>query len=97
MITRIGGILGCLAMAAFLGMAGCASQHRWVKPGLTQAAFEQDAAQCRRQAARATYQDPFAVSAGHNQGLERAVAEERQFERCMINKGYKIEGGPSGR
>lgn len=94
---RIVAGLGCLALLASLGMSGCAPRHQWVKPGLNQAEFEQDAAQCRKQAARATYQDPFAVASGQDQGLERTMAQERLFERCMINKGYRIEGGPSGR
>lgn len=80
-----------------VGLSGCAPQRQWVKPGLNQADFEQDAAQCRKEATRATYQDPFAFDAGQGVGLERSVARERFFEQCMAAKGYRLEEGGSGR
>ena len=84
-------------IAATLGVSGCAPQRQWVKPGLNQNDFEQDAARCRKEAARATYQDPFAFDAGQGVGLERSVAREQLFEQCMTAKGYRLEGSASGR
>lgn len=86
-----------VAAAVAVGFGGCAQQRQWVKPGLNQADFEQDAARCRREADRATYQDPFAFDAGQGVGLERTVAGERYFEQCMAGKGYRLEAGGSGR
>jgi hypothetical protein len=93
------GTLMALALLAVVvvGCSGCAQQRQWVKPGLNQADFEQDAARCRKEADRANYQDPFAFDAGQGVGLERTVARERYFEQCMAAKGYRLEGSGSGR
>jgi hypothetical protein len=85
--------LGLVALLATLTITGCTQQRQWTKQGLNQAEFEQDAARCRRDAARATYQDPFAGDSG--QGLERSVAQEKFFEQCMFSKGYRLESGAS--
>lgn len=79
--------LGLLALLAPL--VGCAQQRHWTKQGLDQAEFDRDAAQCRREAAKATSPDPFA--AGTGQGLERSVTQEKLFERCMHSKGYRFD------
>jgi hypothetical protein len=79
--------LGLLLLLAPL--AGCAQQRHWTKQGLDQAEFDQDAAQCRREAAKATYADPFSSGAG--QGLERSVTQEKFFEQCMLSKGYRFD------
>ena len=89
--------LGVLAFLAPLTLVGCAQQRQWAKRGLNQAEFDQDAARCKREAAKATYQDPFAYEAGHGQGLERTVTQEKVFEQCMFSKGYRLESSPSGR
>ncbi len=93
------GILMALVLLAVMvvGCGGCAQQRQWVKPGLNQGDFEQDAARCRKEADRANYQDPFAFDAGQGLGLERTVARERYFEQCMAAKGYRLEGSGSGR
>ena len=93
------GSLMALALIAVVavGCNGCAQQRQWVKPGLNQADFEQDAARCRKEADRANYQDPFAFDAGQGVGLERTVARERYFEQCMAAKGYRLEASGSGR
>jgi len=90
-------VLGLCALLPFVLMAGCAQQRQWTKGGLNQTEFDQDAARCRREAARATYQDPFASAAGPEQGLERSVAQDKFFEQCMFSKGYRLEGSASGR
>jgi hypothetical protein len=92
-VQRTAIALGCLTLLAFF--AGCAQQRQWTKRGLNQAEFEQDAARCRREAARASYQDPFVSDAG--QGLERSVAQEKFFEQCMFTKGYRLDSAASGR
>ena len=84
-----------LALLMPLILGGCARQRQWTRAGITQAAFDQDAARCRREAAKASHGDPFAAAAG--QGLERAVAEERIFEQCMFARGYRLEGEPADR
>lgn len=89
--------LGFVALLAPLTILGCAQQRQWTKQGLNQAEFEQDAARCRRDAARATSLDPFAYGAGQEQGLERSVTQDRIFEQCMQSKGYRLESGESGR
>ena len=76
-------------------LTGCAPQRQWTKQGLNQTDFEQDAARCRREAARATYLDPFSSDAG--QGFERTVAQEKLFEQCMFSKGYRLEGDTPGK
>ena len=88
-------LTGFIAVA--VGLTGCGTQRQWVKPGLNQADFEQDAARCRKEAARANYQDPFAFDAGQTMGLERPVAQERFFEQCMTAKGYRLKEGASER
>lgn len=80
--------LGLLALLTSL--AGCAQPRHWTKQGLDQAEFDRDAAQCRREAAKATSPDPYASGTG--QGLERSVAQEKLFERCLISKGYRFDG-----
>lgn len=82
-------VLGLVALLAPLLVCGCAPQRQWTKPGLSQARFDQDAARCRKEAARATSLDPFSTEA--NQGLERSVAQEKRFEQCMFAKGYRLE------
>jgi len=86
-----------LTLLAPVVLVGCAQQRHWAKKGLNQAEFDQDAARCRREAARATYQDPFAYDAGQGQGLERSVAQEKHFEQCMFSKGYTLEGNAPGK
>lgn len=96
-----GGHGALMAMALLtvvvVGCSGCAQQRHWVKPGLNQTDFEQDAARCRKEADRANYQDPFAFDAGQGVGLERTIARERYFEQCMAAKGYRLEASGSGR
>lgn len=85
-------ILGYLALLAPLSLAGCAQQRQWThQQGLHQATFDQDAAQCRREAAKATYRDPFGNGAGQGQNLEHSVAQEKLFEQCMFSKGYRLK------
>lgn len=91
------GLIAAVLLLSTLFAAGCASQRQWTKRGLTQAEFDRDAAACRREATKATYQDPFAFAAGQEQGLENTVARERHFEQCMRAKGYRLENGASGR
>lgn len=91
------GLFVALLLLSTLLAAGCASQRQWTKRGLTQAEFDRDAAACRKEATRATYQDPFAFAAGQEQGLENTVARERHFEQCMRAKGYRLESDTSGR
>lgn len=81
--------LGLLMLLAPLTFVGCAQQRHWTKRGLDQAEFDQDAAQCRREAARATSPDPYASGTG--QGLERSITQEKLFERCMFSKGYRFD------
>lgn len=81
--------LGVLALLSPL--TGCAPQRQWTKQGLNQTDFEQDTARCRREAAKATYLDPFSSEAGQGQGFERSVAQEKLFEQCMSAKGYRLE------
>ncbi|WP_319587295.1 hypothetical protein [uncultured Desulfobulbus sp.] len=87
--------LGVLALLAPLTLVGCAQQRQWAKRGLNQAEFDQDTARCKREAAKATYQDPYAYEAG--QGLERTITQEKVFEQCMFSKGYRLESSASGR
>ena len=89
--------LGCLALLIVPMLGGCAPQRQWSRPGIVQTEFDRDAAACRRQASRATYQDPFAFASGRDQGLEHTVAQEKVFEQCMFEKGYRLEEKPSGR
>jgi hypothetical protein len=89
--------VGFVALLAPLTLGGCAQQRQWAKKGLNQAEFDQDAARCKQEAAKATYQDPFAYDAGQGQGLERTVAQEKVFEQCMFSKGYRLESSASGR
>jgi hypothetical protein len=85
--------LGCLALLLPLILCGCGQKRQWTKDGLSQAAFDQDAAHCRKEASRASYQTPFAKTSE----LEYSVAQERFFERCMLAKGYRLEKDPSRR
>lgn len=87
--------LGVLALLSPL--TGCAPQRQWTKQGLSQTDFEQDAARCRREAAKATYLDPFSSDAGQGQGFERTVAQEKLFEQCMSSKGYRLESHTPGK
>jgi hypothetical protein len=89
--------LGVLALLASLTLVGCAQQRQWTKRGLNLAEFDQDTARCKREAAKATYQDPYAYEAGQGQGLERTIAQEKVFEQCMFAKGYRLESSASGR
>ena len=89
--------LGVLALLVPLTLVGCAQQRQWSKKGLNQAEFNQDAARCKRETAKATYQDPFAYEAGQGQGLERTMTQEKVFEQCMYSKGYRLENSVSGR
>jgi len=90
-------VLGCLALLIVPMLGGCAPQRQWSRPGIVQTEFDRDAAACRRQASRATYRDPFAFASGRDQGLEHAVAQEKVFEQCMFEKGYRLEERPAGR
>jgi len=87
--------LGVLALLSPL--TGCAPQRQWTKQGLNQSDFEQDAARCRREAAKSTYLDPFSSDAGQGQGFERTVAQEKLFEQCMSSKGYRLESHTPGK
>ncbi|QQG65063.1 hypothetical protein [Desulfobulbus oligotrophicus] len=84
-----------LLITLTIGFSGCARQQQWFKPGLNQHEFEQDAAHCRKQAAKSTYQSPFAFNAGEMDGLEQSMVRERFFERCMTAKGYRLQREPS--
>jgi|GEM_PF-1313262 hypothetical protein len=86
----IAAAVGCLVLLS-LFVCGCARQRQWTGKGITQAGFDQDAARCRREAAKVTYRDPFAYAAAQEQGLEHSVAQEKFFERCMVAKGYQLE------
>jgi hypothetical protein len=91
------GLTTAILLLPALLAAGCTTQRQWTKRGLTQPEFDRDAAACRKEAAKATYQDPFAFAAGQDQGLENTVARERRFEQCLEAKGYRLENSASGR
>ncbi|MCL2790214.1 MAG: hypothetical protein FWD79_06170 [Desulfobulbus sp.] len=90
-------VLGWLALLTPSILCGCAPQRQWARNGVTQTAFDQDAARCRRKAAKATYREPFAYASGQEQGLEQSVAQEKIFEQCMFAQGYRLEEKPSSR
>ncbi|NLX17829.1 MAG: hypothetical protein GXY53_00900 [Desulfobulbus sp.] len=73
------------------GQSGCGQKQQWFKPGINQHTFEKDAAYCRKQAARSTYQDPFAFADGEMRGLEQSAVRERIFEHCMTARGYRLQ------
>jgi len=96
-LPRIIVALGFVALLAPLAFVGCAPQQHWTKTGLNQAEFDQDAARCRREAAKATYPNPFAADGGQEHGLERSVAQHNLFEQCMFAKGYRLERPTPGK
>jgi hypothetical protein len=75
-------------------MVTSCAQQQWNKPGLNQSEFDRDTARCRREAASATYLDPFAHDLGIGQDFDRSAAQQKRFEQCMFAKGYRLEGRP---
>jgi len=72
-----------LAAVALLLQAGCSSGSEWIydKPGVTPARFDQDLAQCHREADRPSYM-----------GMSRAQrADPEVLKRCMERKGYQVK------
>ena len=71
-----------LASVALLLLAGCSSGGDWTydKPGVSPARFDQDFAQCHREADRPS-----------NFGMSRAQrADQDLLKRCMERKGYSV-------
>lgn len=79
-------------------LAACGSAPHWHKPGMSQAAVQEDSEQCRREARDAllpahasparTPGEPSTLLTGEE---ERALSELRHFQRCMREKGYSAE------
>ena len=72
-----------LAAVAILLEAGCSSGSEWiyVKPGVSPTRFDQDLAQCLREADRPS-----------NMGMSRAQrADQEVLRRCMERKGYQVK------
>lgn len=79
------GILVGLAMLGAISVIGCAPAGTWSRPGITQAGFERDMAECRRQATESNQSMPF----GEENGLERSDRRNQSIRRCMEAKGYQ--------
>ncbi|MGH6954340.1 MAG: hypothetical protein ACREGL_09170 [Alphaproteobacteria bacterium] len=69
-------------VAVLLG-AGCSTESEWTynKPGVSPTRFDQDHAQCLREADRP-----------QNMGMSRAQrADQELLKRCMERKGYQVK------
>jgi len=88
-----------LTLAAALGLAACATETRWGKPGADEATLARDQADCRALAAQqsarmgatglppATLDPRFGAPSGPSVAEQRL--QERELEdRCMRRKGY---------
>jgi len=72
-----------LASVALLFLAGCSTGSEWTydKPGVSPARFDQDHAQCLREADRPS-----------SFGMSRAQrADQEMLRRCMERKGYQVK------
>lgn len=69
-----------LAMAALLGLVGCAQQ--WIRAGASEEDLRRDAATCRAQAVAAAPPDGSATS---------YIAMRAIDEKCMEGKGWKTK------
>ena len=81
------GILMGVGLAVVIITAGCTPAGTWTRPGITQAAFDSDMADCRRQANASNQPVPF----GEGDGLERSDRRDRLIRRCMEDKGYQLQ------
>ncbi|WP_448874561.1 hypothetical protein [Desulfobulbus propionicus] len=78
-------LVGVGLMGAILAF-GCTPVGTWTKPGTTQAIFDNDMAECRRQATVSNQSTPF----DEQNGLERLDRRERLIRGCMEAKGYQF-------
>jgi len=78
-------------------LGGCGSPPVWVKPGATQADFEQDVARCRYEAAAATASYSTgptarglsgAMAQGFGEGLTSGMRQIELVKLCLEAKGY---------
>lgn len=82
-------ILTVLAAA----LAGCATQpnRQWVKPGATQADFDQHVAQCDYETTAATQSTDYGLRTSFGQELDRAMRKKELMGLCLVAKGYHQE------
>lgn len=77
-------------MAAALMLAACTQQAtRWVHPSKAIEAQQQDWNECRFEAVRVS--SGIVMANAFTQGFERAQAENRMMEACMVARGYRLE------
>ena len=79
-------LIGTGILVAFL-VSGCAPASTWIRPGVSQTSFDNDMAECRRQATVSTQPVPF----GDGDGFERSDQRDRSIRRCMETKGYQLK------
>lgn len=79
--------------AAAALLAGCATQPawQWVKPGATQADFDQHKAQCDYETSAATQATDYTLRTTFGQELDRAMRKDDLMVKCMVAKGYRQE------
>jgi hypothetical protein len=83
---RLPGILLGVGLVVVGIITGCTPAGTWTRPGITQAVFAGDMADCRRQARVSNQPVPF----GEGDGLERSDRRERLIRKCMEDKGYRF-------
>jgi hypothetical protein len=87
--------LAALAVAALL--AGCSTTQpnwHWIKPGATQAEFDQHKAQCDYETSAATQGTDYGFRTILGQELDRSTRKRDLFMKCMTAKGYRQEMKP---
>ena len=83
-------VIGTAAMV----LAACAAPQprwQWVKPGATQAEFDQHRAQCDYETSAATQGTDYTLRTSFGQELDRALRKNDLMVKCMIAKGYRQE------
>lgn len=82
-----------LVIIAAVALAGCATQPawQWVKPGATQADFDQHKAQCDYETSAATQTTDYSLRSSFGQELDRSMRQRDLMTKCMVAKGYRQE------
>lgn len=85
------------ALAATLFLSGCVAQEHFVKNNISYTQYEKDRASCETNAAQevAVNRSPGAevvvalLTGYYNEQDANAPARQRNYEACMISKGYQ--------
>ena len=77
-----------LGVATILAVTGCAQKKIFTKPGLTQAQWDRDYAQCEYEATSSTQNVDYSYQSVVGQALDQALRRRNLMELCLKAKGY---------